>query len=94
MSTTFKIGDSIIWPISMDKTETRKGTISKLRGDLVWIDNLHKAEDCIYIAYIYPTRVKNELLAILKIREQLTKDLNNSMKLIYELNNKISRGEL
>jgi hypothetical protein len=93
-----EIGDKIIWVGDMTGREAiREGVVSKLRssstGNLVWVDGLHKPEDCIYEAYCWPARVRDELAAILARRLELQKQVDDSMKLVYQLRNAITRGE-
>lgn len=97
----FKVGDSIVWCGQMDDPQSmREGTITKVRAGtsaiegLVWVDNKHKPEDCICLAYCWPGRVKNDLMAILVERRRLKKESDDSMWLVYELRNKIVRGEV
>jgi hypothetical protein len=94
----FKIGDEIIWVGELTgRAEMRAGRITKIRENkdmpLVWVDNLHAPEDCIYMAYCWPARVRTELTAILAERARLQKLADDSMKLVYELKNAIGRGE-
>ena len=88
-----KIGDKVIWG---DKTqELRQGTVTKMGGSgitaLCFVDNHHKPEDCIYQCYTWPAEYKDELIAALTERERLKKTYDDSIKLLLELRNKITR---
>jgi hypothetical protein len=48
----------------------------------------------IMIEYCWPVQVKEELVAILTERRRLKQAYDKSMGLIYELTNKIQRGEV
>jgi hypothetical protein len=93
-----QLNDEIIWCGQLtDARQIRTGTITKTKGAgheaLIWVDGRHKPEDCIYAAYCWPARVKDELITILTERERLQRAADDSMKLVYELRNAISRGE-
>ena len=85
-----EIGDKVIWASDLSRPELEEGTVTKVQGDATcWI-----GEDCVYTDYLWPARVKLQLLEILEHRQQLLKAYTDSMSLIYELNNQISRGEI
>jgi len=92
-----QVGDRIIWCGAMTgPDQIREGTVTRVRNSgepLVWVDSQHKPEDCIYQAYCWPARVREELTAILLERQRLQKAADDSMKLVYELKNAITRGE-
>jgi hypothetical protein len=89
----FKIGDEIVWG-DIDKVSSlREGTITKIGIDFCWVDNYHKSEDCIYQAYCWPKKYKEELENIITKRVALKKAYDDSMALIYELRNKIVREQ-
>jgi len=93
-----KVGDKIIWYFDLTgKGEKRSGTITAIKprrdGDLVFVDEHHKLEDCIYAAYCWPASVEAELDAILARRRALLKAYDDSMKDVFELRNAIARGE-
>lgn len=91
----FQIGDQIIYFWELDNPELYKeGTVTAIKKDLLWIDNQHKLEACIYTAYCWPARVKDQLIKILKERARLKKDYEDSIKLVYQLRNTLSRGEI
>jgi hypothetical protein len=90
----FKAGDRVVWTNNLDDPSTLKeGTVSSTRkeggSELVMIDG-----EIYYSDFMWPARVKEDLLAILVKRQVLKKAYDDSMKLIYQLSNKISRGEL
>lgn len=89
----FAIGDKIILAFDLDTPILKGGTITKLGKEFCWINNEHKAEDCIYLSYCWPASVKEELLGILTQRQMLKKQFDDSMSLIYQLRNAVSRGE-
>lgn len=94
-----KIGDRIVWvPDFLDALQMRTGTVTKIDNRdntmlLCWVDNRHKAEDCISQAYCFPASASHDLIDIMNKREELKKAFDDSMKLVYELRNKVSRGE-
>ena len=88
-----KLQDTIVWG-DLDCIETlRIGTVTKISKDLCWVDGYHKPENGIYQAYCWPIQYKEELIKIIKIRTALKKQYDDSMTLIYELRNEISRRE-
>jgi hypothetical protein len=97
-----KIGDRIVWEGAgtglTDPTSLKEGTVTKMRGSgaeaFCWIDNAHKAEDCLYQAFCFPAAARGELVEIMQERGRLKKAYDDSMGLIYELKNRIARGEL
>jgi hypothetical protein len=91
-----KEGDKIVWNTSSyDSPESVvTGTVTKVSGkDLCWVNNQHRPEDCIYQAYTYPAEYKDELIAILTERQKLRKAYDDSLKLLFELRNKVTRGD-
>ena len=95
-----KIGDKIFWCTALESpSEIREGTITKMSpktspGQLVWVDNAHRPEDCIFADYCWPIAAKEEMRKILTKRAELKRAFEESMGLIYQLRNKIIRGEL
>jgi hypothetical protein len=91
-----KVGDPIFWVMGEDKPLAH-GTVSKMKlktqdgMSLLWVDGKHKEEDCIYADYCYPIKYEGEMMEVLKVRAALKKQYDDSMKLWYELNNKIVR---
>lgn len=90
----FKLGDGVVWTAAMNKPEISEGVITRLQKDLCWVDNKHKPEDCLYLDFMWPAHVKGALMEVLVERARLQKQLDDSMKLVYELRNKVARGEL
>lgn len=90
----FNKGDDVVWVNNFsDPASMKQGTITKISSEFCWVDNHHKPEDCIYLTYCWPARVKAELYDITIIRKQLKKEYDDSMKLVYQLRNAIQRGE-
>lgn len=89
------IGKKVVWTMSMDSPkDLQEGTVTKVGGEIAWVDGHHKAEDCVYKAYLWPAEVKKELIAILIERAMLKKAYDDSIGLIYELRNKVTREDL
>lgn len=89
-----RLGDEIVWTGNLaDPNSLRQGAITKIQGDLRWVDYQHKPEDCIYLAYCWPAKYKAELADILRKRRELKEAFDDSMSLIYQLRNKIAREE-
>lgn len=85
-------GQPIIWATNMDDPASiRYGTVVKVSDEFVQYGP--KAEDSIHTAYVFPARVEDELIEILDERKQLKKAYDDSVKLIYELRNAVTRGE-
>lgn len=71
----------------------------KEMGDIIQEDKKNGAVkfsngDWYYSANIFPSSCKNELIRILTERQKLKRIYDDSIKEIYELRNKISRGEI
>ena len=89
-----KIGDQIIWCFDYEAGPVRKGTVTKVSGaDLVYVDQHHKAEDCIYQYLCWPAEAEEELKTIIAQRAALKKAFDDSMALVYQLRNKHSRAD-
>lgn len=87
-----KVGESIIWATSMeDPTSIRRGTVVRT-GEFIQYGP--KAEDSVHSAYVFPARAEARLIEILTERQRLKKAYDDSMKLVYELANAITRGEI
>lgn len=85
----FKPGDEVIWFDDLDRPDTfHHGTIEKLDKEWAWI-----AGEPRHQGFLFPSRVREEFLEIVRHRAELRKAWMDSMKLIYELNNAIIRGE-
>ncbi len=88
-----KIGDEIIWCYNYEEGPICKGTVTKVSGaDLVYVDQHHKAEDCIYQYLCWPAEAEEELKTIIAQRAALKKAFDDSMALVYQLRNKHSRA--
>jgi hypothetical protein len=88
-----KIGDRVLW----GEETLREGTVTKRRIDggcpYIWVDSQHAPEDCISTAYVWPVSAKSKLIAVRAKRAELKAAYDDSAKLIYELRNKIAKGE-
>ena len=88
-----KIGDAIVWADQMDVPVLNRGTVTQVNGDACWVDGKHRPEDCLYSAFVWPARVEEELVAVLTERWKLRRAYDASMGLVYQLQNRITRGE-
>ena len=93
------LGDRICWinGASENPADVKEGMITKITlmpgiDQLCWVDKQHKSEDCIMVAFVYPARVKDAYIEILKQRAILKAAYNDSMKLIYQLRNDVING--
>lgn len=89
-----KIGDEIFYSAnSVDISTIRTGIVTKMRSDnlggYIFTDNQHKPEDCIYDSYCFPIKYLDEFKEIVEKRAKLKKEFEDSMSLIYQLNNKV-----
>jgi hypothetical protein len=53
----FKLNDKIVYRGNDNDTLhpiLKRGTVTKLGKDTVWLDNHHKPEDQVYSAFLYP----------------------------------------
>lgn len=85
----FKIGDIVLLVPSLESLEMREGTITRIKGELIYIDNKHKPEDCIYPHFLWPIKAKEQLIKVIATRIHLKKEYDDSMKLVYQLRNDI-----
>jgi hypothetical protein len=88
----YVIGDKIVWgDVDGRNTTLREGVVTKVaaNGDYVWVDREHKPEDCIYTSFCWPAEYKEELLLVMKERASLRKAFDDSMKLVYQLRNRV-----
>lgn len=91
----FKVGDKVIWADSLD------GSSQIHTGILASIKNAGINSECKlvgelyprYLSFMWPERVRTELELIIQKRKELKKQFDDSMKLIHELHNQITRGE-
>ncbi len=90
-----KVGDRIVWFVNADDAPENllEGTITRIIEDVCWVDNNHRPADGIYTPYCWPARVREELTAILVERNRLKKAFYNSMELVYQLRDAVTRGE-
>lgn len=91
MTTKYKVGDTILTCDLADYTSLRKLTITKISKDGM---ELTTSVGVLYATFCFPAIAEAELLSILKTRQSLKKAFDDSMGLIYDLNNKLSRGEV
>lgn len=90
-----QVGDKVIWADDMsDEKSVHEGTITKLTKEYCWVDNKHKQEQTMYLMYMWPIAAKEKLIAILIERRMLKKQYDDSMSLIYQLRNAVTRGEI
>lgn len=84
-----KEGDQVVvvhaWDGSVPNTE---GKLVKLRGG-----ECRVGTDWYYTANVFPASAAQEIHAVQMQRAKLKQALDDSMKLVYELANKRSRGE-
>lgn len=90
-----QVGKKVVWCHDMaDPSTLQEGTVTRVGGEIAWVDGHHRPEDCIYKAYLWPAEVKDELLDIIKERARLKKAYDDSMGLIYQLGNKVTRENM
>ena len=85
-----KIGDTIIWCSNYEAGPIRKGVVSKITPNFVWVDGNHKCEDFIYKDFCWPAAAEEELKATIEHRARLKRQFDDSMALVYQLRNKYS----
>jgi hypothetical protein len=89
---SFEVNQPIIWATNMDDPATiRRATIVKVSGEFIQYGPT--MADSVHVAFVFPARVEADLIEVLTKRQQLKKAYDDSMKLIYELRNAITRGE-
>ena len=88
-----KLGDEIIWfGVDADPSAIRRGVVTRMQGaDLCWVNGHHAPEDCIFQYLCWPASVEDELVLILQERQRLKKVYDDSMSMLYQLRNRISR---
>lgn len=86
-----KIGQVVIHATLDDVSTIKEYTITKIntKQGTVTVDN--NSELVFYIAFLWPIEFKQELIEIITKRQELKKAYDDSFKLIYELNNEITR---
>ncbi len=91
----FLTGDEICWVNNFqDPNSLRSGVVTKWTTSYLWVDMCHRPEDCILREYAWPASCRDALLEIITENQRLQRELDARMGLIYELRNKVSRGEL
>lgn len=73
-----------------DVSSNRRGKVVKYRPqkDEIRIDN-----DWFHLAYVFPISAEQDIHKVQMERSRLKQVYNDSMKMVYELTNKRSRGE-
>jgi len=88
----FKTGDKVIVPNTLDNDEIREYVITRIpTPDTV---ECGSRENTFYTAFVWPERVKSQLLAVLRERKRLKHVFDESIKSIYELRNQLARKEI
>ena len=87
----FKVGDKVLVGDLDDPAKLKEYTISSVGKDTVTCGS---PELVFYTAFVWPARVKDELVRIINERRKLKKAYDDSMGMIYELRNKIARSEV
>lgn len=91
-----KIGDTVI--IYGDLADTR----SKVKGQIEAMEKSLRYEHTAWVqvngqkylaGFVWPAHAEDILDAVVKHREQLRKQLDDSMRVVYRLRNGIARGE-
>ena len=94
---TFRVGDPVIFPRTLDDPFLTEGTVTRSTTQqgtaVIWVDNKHLPEDCLYASFAWPAQYKKELREILEKRAALKKAYDDSMGLVYELRNRITREQ-
>lgn len=84
----YKPGDKILFCDGFNNpNEIREYTITKVNKDTVQCGS---AEMTFYLAFGFPAKYRTELEEICRKRQELKKAYDDSMRLIYQLKNKIS----
>lgn len=95
-----KIGQLVIWLRTSAKDGTTqeivKGVVTKLGKDVMWVDNQHKSEDCLYSAFAYPAHPDCSLLlnTILLTKARHKQEDLDLLTEQLEMKNRIARGEI
>lgn len=86
-----KIGQVVIHATLDDVSTMKEYTITKINTvhNTVTVNN--NKELIFYTASIWPVEYKQELIEIITKRQELKKAYDDSMKLVYELRNEITR---
>lgn len=87
----FAEGQEVIVVQAWDGTvPNRKGKVVKDRPER---DEIRVDDEWYYRAFVFPVSAEQEIHAVQMQRAKLKQALDDSMKLVYELANKRSRGE-
>lgn len=91
----FSVGEEILMAGDMDDPKSIRKLkvigIGKPEGGMTTIQT---TQGIYFSAFCWPVRVEAELRQILEQRATLKKALDDSMKLVYDLSNRITRGEV
>lgn len=95
----FKVGAKIIYITQDDSRNSfiKEGTVTKVKGFMeMWIDNRHKAEDCLYQSFAYPDipECRQFLQAGIDMKKRHKAEEDEYMKQTYILNNQLVREGL
>lgn len=84
-----KVGDKVLLARDLDDpTSIVEKTVTKVGSDTVQCGS---AEETYFKAFLWPVKYRDELVAVVTERQRLKKAHTDSMKLVFELKNKISR---
>lgn len=87
-----KPGDTVLICSDMDSpANMREYTVTKVGKETIQCGS---SENTFYTAFTWPIKYKEELIEILKRRQELKKAFDDSFTLVLELRNKISRESL
>lgn len=86
-----RIGQVVIHATLDDISTIKEYTITKINTvhDTVTVNN--NKELVFYTAFVWPVEFKQKLIEIITKRQELKKAYDDSIKLVYELNNEITR---
>lgn len=87
----FTIGDTVFVVSNTDDPNSLTPNMT-VESDIQGYVKLSNGE-MYYSAFVFPARVRAEVLSILNERAALKRKYDESMKLIYDLRHRISRGE-
>lgn len=88
-------GDTIIVVTDYsDPDSTKEYVVKKFTKGKPGEDTVSTDAGIFYAAFCWPIEAKEELMKVIKERHRLKKAYDDSMDLVYELKNKIARGEI
>lgn len=95
----FKVGTKIVYRGNDNDTLKpilKRGTITKIGRDTVWLDNAHKPEDQVYAVFLYPDTPEcvQFLETGILMTERHKAEEDEYMKATYEFNNDLIRKGL